>query len=42
MTQCRIVNQDVHIIFIESDEVTIIKRLDNGTEIEFNDDNGIL
>lgn len=39
MTQCRIVNQDVHIIFIESDEVPIIKRLDNGTEIEFIDDN---
>lgn len=39
MTQCKIDNNDIHIIFIESDEIPNIIRLDNGTEIEFiNDD----
>lgn len=38
MTQCKINNNDVHIIFIESDTIPNIIRLDNGTEIEFIDD----
>ena len=38
MTQCKIFNNDLHIIFIESDETPISVRLDNGTEIEFIND----
>ena len=38
MTQCRIHNNDLYIVFIESDEVPISIRLDNGTEIEFIND----
>lgn len=38
MTQCTIHNNDLYIIFIESDEIPISIRLDNGTEIEFIND----
>ena len=38
MTQCTIHNNDLYIVFIESDEVPISIRLDNGTEIEFIND----
>lgn len=38
MTQCKLNNNDLNIIFIESDEVPIVYRLDNGAEIEFIND----
>lgn len=39
MTQCKLNNNDLNIIFIESDEVPTVYRLDNGAEIEFINDN---
>ena len=38
MTQCKINNDDLSIVFFDSDDVPIVYRLDNGAEIELIDD----
>lgn len=41
MTQSKVMNGDLHIIFSEKndDDVVVVEKLDNGAELEFVDDN---
>lgn len=38
MTQCHINNEDLNIVFQETNEVPIVLKLDNGSEFDFVDD----